>query len=372
VIPLHLAATERFVPTLTHPTDNPMTRSNLTGTAPALSTPVARRPLQRRMALAVATRVVAALATVLAPAFAQAAEAWPTKPITLVVPFPAGGATDVMGRLFAKALGEKLGQTVVVDNRAGAGTVIGAAYVAKAPADGYTLLISSGTTFTVNPAINPRLPYDAVKSFDPVALLGRTPLILLAHPDVKANSPKTFAALVQAVPGKFAWASYGQGTTSQFTGELLQRATSTQMLHVPYKGSAPAMTDLMAGQVQFSVDTVTAAIPQLKAGKVKAIGVTTAKRTALLPDVPTFQEQGYTLNADTWLAIVAPHGMPAEVRAKLEKTLGELAAQPDIREKMLANGMEPGFQPGAQLGKLIEAELPVMRATAARANIRAE
>ncbi|MEK8051377.1 tripartite tricarboxylate transporter substrate binding protein [Ideonella sp. DXS22W] len=342
-----------------------MTHRPCAPSSPSIAAP-ARRRLLRGLALTAATVGGAAALPALA------ADAWPSKPIQIVVPFPAGGATDVMGRLFAKALGEKLGQTVVVENRGGAGTVIGAAYAAKAPADGYTLLISSGTTFTVNPAINPKLPYDPVKSFEPIGLVGRTPLILLAHPDVKASSPKTFAALVKPAPGKFTWASFGQGTTSQFTGELLQRATETQMLHVPYKGSAPAMTDLMAGQVQFSVDTVTAAIPQLKAGKVKAIGVTTAKRSALLPDVPSFQEQGYALNADTWLAFVAPRGLPPAVRAKLEKTLQELVATPDIREKMLANGMEPGFLNGAQLGQLIENELPIMRATAARANIKAE
>jgi len=293
----------------------------------------------RRRGLARAAAVTALLAC----GAAQAADAWPSRPIQMVVPFPAGGATDVMGRLFAKA-----------------------------PADGYTILINSGTTFTVKPAINPRLPDDPLKSFEPIGLVCRTPLILLAHPDVKASSPKTFAALVKAAPDKFGWASFGQGTTSQFTGALLQRATDTRMLHVPCKGSAPAMTDLMAGQVQFSVDTVTAAIPQLKAGKVKAIGVSTAKRSALLPDVPSFQAQGYALNADTRLAFMAPRGLPPAVRDKLEKTLAELVATPEIREKMLANGMEPGFLDGAQLGRLIEAELPVMRATAARANIKAD
>lgn len=305
-------------------------------------------------------------------AWAQAAPAWPTKPLTLVVPFPAGGATDVMGRLFAKALGERLGQNVVVDNRAGAGTVIGAAHVAKAPADGHTLLITSGTTFTVNPAINPRLPYDPLKSFDAVALVGRTPLVLLANPEVKADTPQAFVALVKAAPGKYSWASFGNGTTSQFTGEMLQRAAGIQMLHVPYKGSAPAMTDLMAGQVQFSVDTVTAAIPQVKAGKVKAIAVTTAKRSALLPGVPSFQEAGYPMNADTWLGFFMPAGTPASARAAMEKALADLVAVPEIREKMLANGMEPGFVNGAQLRQLIETELPLMRATAARANIRIE
>lgn len=326
-------------------------------------------PAARRRVLTLAASLGCGLALAHA---AQAGDTWPARPLQLVVPYPAGGATDVMGRLFAKALGEKLGQTVVVENRAGAGTVIGATYVAKAPADGYTLLVSSGTTFTVNPAIHPRLPYDPVRSFEPLGLVGRTSLILLAHPDVKANSPQSFVALVRPAPGRFSWASFGNGTTSHFTGELLQRATETRMLHVPYKGSAPAMADLMAGQVQFSVDTVAAAIPQLKGGKVKAVGVTTARRSALLPEVPSFQEQGYALDADTWLAFVAPRGLPPAVRARLEKALAELVATPEIREKMMANGVEPGFLNGARLGELIEAELPRMRATAARASIRAE
>lgn len=343
----------------------------LTACAPCL--PTVARPARRTLCHALAVGALAATAWgTPGAAWSQATPAWPTKPLTLVVPFPAGGATDVMGRLFAKALGERLGQTVVVDNRAGAGTVIGAAYVAKAPADGHTLLISSGTTFTVNPAINPKLPYDPLKSFDPVGLVGRTPLVLLAHPEVKADTPQAFVALVKAAPGKYSWASFGNGTTSQFTGEMLQRAAGLQMLHVPYKGSAPAMTDLMAGQVQFSVDTVTAAIPQVKAGKVKAIAVTTAKRSALLPGVPSFQEAGVALNADTWLGFFMPAGTPAPARAALEKALASLVAQPDIRDKMLANGMEPGFVNGAQLRQLIETELPLMRATAARANIRIE
>jgi len=329
--------------------------------------PVPRPPSRRGL-----LRAAAAAAVLLAAWPAVAADAWPSRTIQLVVPFPAGGATDVIGRIFARALGDKLGQTVVVENRAGAGTAIGAGYVAKAPADGYTLLISSGTTFTVNPAINPRLPYDPLKSFQPLGVVGATPLILLAHPTVKANSPKSFAALVKAAPGKFSWASYGSGTTAHFAGELLQRATGTSMVHVPYKGSAPAMSDLMAGHVEFSVDTLTAAIPQLKAGKVKAIGVTTARRSPLLPEVPSFQEQGYALDADTWLAFVAPRGLPPAVQARLEKTLAEIVAQPEIREKMAAAGMEPGFRSSAQLEKLIETELPLMRATAARANIHAE
>jgi tripartite-type tricarboxylate transporter receptor subunit TctC len=305
-------------------------------------------------------------------ASASAEPGYPARPITLVIPFPPGGATDVVGRLVGKTLGETLGQSVVIDNRAGAGTVIGAAYATKAPADGYTLLISSGTTFTVNPAIRSKLPYDPLKSFDPIGLIARTGLILLANKDVPASNPRQYVDMVRAAPGKYAYASFGNGTTAQFAGELMLRATGTQMVHVPYKGSAPAMTDLMGGQVAFSVDTVSAAIPQLKGGKIKAIAVTTAKRSTLLPNVPTFAESGFDIDADTWLAIVAPSGLPPAIRAKLEKALADTVASPEVREKLVANGLEPAWQNGAAVTRLIEKELPLMRATALRANIQAD
>ena len=313
--------------------------------------------------------VVTAVASFAVPAFA---DTYPSRPITLVIPFPPGGSTDVAGRLVGKALGDRLGQPVVIDNRAGAGTIIGASYAAKAAPDGYTLMISSGTTFTVNPAIQPRLPYDPIRSFEPIGTVVRTGLILLANKDVPANNPKEYVALVRAAPDKYSYASYGTGTTSQFTGELMLRATGTKMVHVPYKGSAPAMTDLMGGQVPFSVDTVTAAIPQLKSGKIKAIAVTTRKRAALLPDVPTFAESGFDVDADTWLAIVAPRGLPPEVRARVEKALADVVASPELREKLIANGLEPDWQNGAATAAQIEKELPQMRAIAIRANIRPE
>ena len=312
---------------------------------------------------------VAAIAALAAPAFA---DTYPARPVTLVIPFPPGGSTDVAGRLVGKALGDKLGQPVVIDNRAGAGTIIGAAYAAKATPDGYTLLISSGTTFTVNPAIQPKLPYDPIKSFEPIGTVARTGLVLLANKDVPVNNPREYVALVRPAPDKYSYASYGTGTTSQFTGEMMLRATGTRMVHVPYKGSAPAMTDLMGGQVPFSVDTVTAAIPQLKSGKIKAIAVTTRKRAALLPNVPTFAESGFDVDADTWLAVVAPRGLPPEVRARLEKALAEVVASPELRQKLIANGLEPDWQNGAATTAQIEKELPQMRAIAIRANIRPE
>jgi tripartite-type tricarboxylate transporter receptor subunit TctC len=238
-----------------------------------------------------------------------AAQTYPAKPITLVVPFAPGGATDVIGRMLGRNLSEQLGQTVSIDNRAGGGTIVGAGSVARAAPDGYTLLISSGTTFTINPAIHPKLPYNPVKSFEPIGIVGRTGLILLANRDVPVDNLKQLVAAAKAAPGKYAYGSFGSGTTSHFAAEMLLHEAGIKMTHVPYKGSAPAMMDLIGGQIPFTVDTVSAAIPQLKAGKVKAIAVTTAKRSALLPEVPTVAESGYPgFDTDTWLAVVAPRG----------------------------------------------------------------
>ncbi len=310
----------------------------------------------------------------LAPFAALAADAgFPSRPVTLVIPFPPGGATDVNGRVIAQRLGKELGQPVVIENRGGAGTVIGASYVSKAAPDGYTLLIGSGTTFTVNPAIRPNLPYDPVKGFEPIGLAGRVGLILLANSEVPVQTVKQFVDYVKASPGKYSYASYGTGTTSQFAGETILHAAGLKMTHVPYKGSAPAMTDLMGGQVPFSVDTVSATIPQLKSGKIKAIAVTTAKRSTLLPDVPTMAESGYPeVSTDTWLALAAPKGLPPEVKARLEKALAATIADPDTRAKLSAQGLEPGYSNSAAVSELIAKELPLMRAIAARANITAD
>jgi tripartite-type tricarboxylate transporter receptor subunit TctC len=314
----------------------------------------------------------AAVATFTAPALA-AAPAYPTRPITLVIPFPPGGATDVVGRVLGQKLSQELGQPVVIDNRAGAGTIIGATYVTKAAPDGYTLLVSSGTTFTVNPAIRNNLPYDPVKGFDPIGIAGRTGLILLANSEVPVQTVKQFVDYVKASPGKYAYGSYGTGTTAQFAGETILNAAGLKMTHVPYKGSAPAMTDLMGGQIPFSVDTVSAAVAQLKSGKIKAIAVTTDKRSSLLPNVPTLAESGYPeVNMDTWLIVAAPKGLPSDVKARLEKALAVTVADPETRAKLTAQGMEPAYSNAAAASELINRELPAMRALAARANITAD
>ncbi|KQB60378.1 MULTISPECIES: tripartite tricarboxylate transporter substrate binding protein [Acidovorax] len=326
-----------------------------------------------RKQLLLSSAVICALgAAAWGPAVAQEAT-FPTKPITLVIPFPPGGATDVLGRLIGKKLGDKLGQSVVIDNRAGAGTTIGAAYVAKAAPDGYTLLMSSGTTFTVNPAVRAKLPYDPVKSFEPIGIAGRTSLILLANKDVPVSDVKQFVAMVKAGPDKYSYGSYGAGTTSQFAGEMFFHAAGLKIQHVPYKGSSPAMVDLMGGQIPFTVDTVSAALPQLKDGKIKAIAVTAGKRSALLPKVPTLAESGYPgVEMDTWLAMVAPRGLPPAVKARLELTLAQVVADPETRDKLIAVGFEPTYASAKAVSELIDKELPLMRAVAQRAAITAD
>ncbi len=330
-------------------------------------------PGARRRVFAMATAALMAAVGLAVPGLTSAQAAWPAKPITLVIPFPPGGSADVIGRLVGQRMSDELGQPVIIDNRPGAGTAIAAGLVAKAPADGYTLFLGSGSTFTANPAIRSNLPYDTLKSFDPIAIVARIPLIVLANKDVPVNNVKEFVAAIKAAPDKYSYASFGAGTTSHFTGEIVLHAVGAKLMHVPYKGSAPAMTDLIGGQVPFSVDTVTAAIPQLKAGKVKAIAVTTAKRSSQLPDVPTFAEAGYKdIDADTWIMLVAPKGTPAPVRERLEKSLAKIVAAPAAKAALQAQGAEPAFAGAAASLAQIERELPLMRAVAQRADIKAD
>ena len=301
------------------------------------------------------------------------AEGYPTKPIQLIVPFPPGGAVDIVGRTISKKLGDRLGQPIVIENKAGAGTVVGAAFVANAPADGYTLLISSGSTFTVNPALNAKLPYDPVKSYEPIGMVARVPLILLANREVPVGTLTQLIGAVQRAPDTVSYGACGNGTTGHFAAELTWSAAGIKVMHVPYRGSAPAMSDLMGGQIPFTIDTVAAALPQLKAGKIKAIAVTGATRATQLPDVPTVAESGFPgFSADSWLAVVAPRGLPAEAKAKLHKALADTLADAEVRSKLIAAGLEPSYATGDAVLTQIEDELPRMRAIAQRAQIRAD
>lgn len=298
---------------------------------------------------------------------------YPSRAITMVVPYPPGGGGDAQARLIGQKLGEKLGQPIVVDNRAGASTAIGASFVAKARPDGYTLLMSSSSTFTLNPAIRASLPYDPLKSFEPIGVVTRVGLVMLTNPAEPLRTLKDVIAASKADPNKFSYASFGTGTSAHFAAEMALQAMGISMVHVPYKGSAPAMTDLIGGQIPVSFDTVTATLPMAKAGKVRPIAITTAKRSAFLPDVPTFAELGYpAVKLDAWGALMAPRGLPPEVHAKLEKALSAVMADPEVKKGLAEQGVEAAFLPSAEASALIERELTLMRATAQRANIRPE
>jgi len=312
----------------------------------------------------------AAMAT--APAMAQA-PAWPERPLRLVVPFAAGGATDLLGRLLAVGLGEKLGQPVVVENKPGASTVVGANQVARAAPDGYTLLLAASTTLTLNPAIRQHLGYDPIKSFTPLGLVADMSLVLVANPDAQVNSLKDLVTQAKAHPDKFSYGSFGTGSSVHFGGEMLKSATGIRMVHVPFNGSAPSLTALTGGQVQVAVDTVVASLPLIKGGKIRPVAVLSPQRLPALPQVPTVAESGYPgFQMGTWFALLAPAGLPAPVQQKLEKALAEVANAPATRARMVELALTPAYGNGAAVRARVEKELPEMRAVAARADIRAE
>jgi tripartite-type tricarboxylate transporter receptor subunit TctC len=320
--------------------------------------------------LVISAFTLGALSTVTG-AMAQAA--YPSKPISLVVPYPPGGATDIIGRIMAQAMTKSLGQPVVVENKAGAGTVIGAAEVAQAQADGYTLLISSNTTFTVNPAIKAKLPYDPAKNFESVAGIGSSPLVLLANPNVPVKTVKELVAAANQPNAKFAFGSFGSGTTSHLAGEMFKYMAGVDILHVPYKGSAPAMTDLIGGQIQFTFDTNVAALPMLRAGKVKAIAVTSAQRSSTLPNVPTIAESGYPgYEMVPWIVIVAPRGLPKAVSQKLTSSIQDILKDPNSKRDLERAGLEVAFEEPQSYDKRVATELPLLRAYVHRAKITAD
>ncbi|UUZ65155.1 tripartite tricarboxylate transporter substrate binding protein [Polaromonas sp. P1-6] len=301
------------------------------------------------------------------------AQAYPDRPIRLVVPFAPGGATDILARLLATAMGEKLGQAVIVENKPGAATVVAASAVAKAPPDGYTLLLGASTTLTLNPAVRPNLAYDPVASFTPVGLVADMGLVLVANNDTPGTTLKEILAKAKAEPQKFSYGSFGTGSSVHFGGEMLKSASGVDMVHVPFNGSAPSLTALMGGQVQVAVDTVVATSPLIKAGKIKPIATLSAKRSSMLPAVPTVAESGYPgFEMSTWFALLAPARLPAPVQAKLEKTLESVMASPELRKKLDDVGLIPAYGPGQAVKDRVERELPQMRAVAARANIKAD
>jgi tripartite-type tricarboxylate transporter receptor subunit TctC len=289
------------------------------------------------------------------------------------VPYPPGGATDILARKLAGPLGQRLGQTVIVENKAGAGTAIGATAVAKSAPDGYTLLISSNTTFTVNAALKSSLPYDPQKDFESIGLIGSSPLVLLANPKLPANNVKELLALAKADAKGLNFGSFGVGTSAHLAGEMFKVMTGANMVHVAYRGSAPAMTDLIGGQIPLTFDTSVAAMPQMATGKVKALAVTTRQRSPQMPQVPSVAEAGFPdYEMVPWIGFVGRRGMSAEVSGKLSQALKDSVNDPVVKAELQKVGLDVQFEPGSVYDKRVAQELPLLRAYVHRANIPVE
>jgi tripartite-type tricarboxylate transporter receptor subunit TctC len=298
----------------------------------------------------------AALAAALA--VQAGAQAFPSKPARIVNPFAPGGATDIIARHMAAKLTEAWGQSVVVENRAGASGALGVEHVAKSAPDGYTLLIATQTTHAANPALYAKLPYDAAKDFAPLTLAGSTPLALLVHPTMDARDVKGLIAFAKANPGKLSYASGGNGTSQHLTMELLKTMTGTFMVHIPYKGAGPAMTDFLGGQVNLMFDNLPTAMPHVKSGKLRALAVSTAKRSALAPELPTMAEAGLAgFDLATWFAFFAPAATPREITEKISADMRRALAAADTKERLTGIGVDVAGGTPEELGRFHRAEL---------------
>jgi tripartite-type tricarboxylate transporter receptor subunit TctC len=306
-----------------------------------------------------AARSIFALVLAGMSALASAQQAYPNKPIRLVVPFPAGGGTDIMARVVSTKLSETLKWTIVVDNRPGAGGNIGVDLVAKAKPDGYTLVLGQTSNLAVNPTLYGSLPYDPVKDFAPITTVADAPLVLV----VASSSPyKTLADVVAAArvqPNKITLGTPGNGTVAHLTGELFQKASGIKLQHVPYKGSSQAITDLLGGSIAVFMSSIPTAQAQIKSGAMRALAVTSAQRAADLPSVPTINESGYKgFDARTWFGLLAPAGTPAPVIAKLNAEVNKVLAMPEVRKKITVEGGNVLGSSPEQFGALIKAEIP--------------
>ncbi|HEY1325741.1 MAG TPA: tripartite tricarboxylate transporter substrate binding protein [Casimicrobiaceae bacterium] len=283
--------------------------------------------------------------------------AYPDRPIHLIVPFAPGGGNDTIARLVGDGLAKELGQPVVVDNRPGAGGIVGAEAAARAPADGYTLFLGGVGSHAINPNLHANLPYDPIKDFAPISLVASAPLILVVHPSVPAHSVRELIALAKAQPGKLNYASNGNGSSSHLAAVVFASMTGVDMVHVPYKGLAPALTDLLSGQVQLMFSSVVAILPHVKAGKLRALAVSSRERLSLLPDLPTIAEAGVPgYQSSSWYGILAPAGTPPDVVAKLNAALVKVVGAPEVRSALAKEGADPAGNSAEAFGAFIAAE----------------
>ena len=310
----------------------------------------------RRAALGLLSAATLAF-TLAAPAAAQSA--FPNKPVKLLVGFPAGGPLDAHARLLADRLGQLLGQTVIVDYKAGAGGTVAADFVAKSDADGYTLLMANTGTMTINPAIYPKNPYQTLRDFAPVARTAMQPLAILVNPSVPANSIKELVALAKKSPGKLNYGSAGNGGISHLVPEMFKAATGTFIVHIPYRGSAPAFTDLLAGQVQVMAESIPQAAQYVKLGKLRALAVTSRERSNALPDTPTLIEAGLKdFDVVGFYGVLAPAATPKAVVDKLAAAFKAALETPDIKNRMLAQGADPAYLGPDDFTRYLAAEMP--------------
>ena len=289
--------------------------------------------------------------------FAQAADSYPNRPITMVVAFPAAGTTDILARLIGQKLTEKFKQTVVVENRPGAGGNIGTAYVAKSAPDGYTITMGTIGTQAINPSLYKKMPYDAAKDFVPLTRAAMVPNMLVVNINAPYNTLAEMLAYGKAHPGQLTYGSSGNGTTLHLSGELFNLMTGAQITHIPYKGSTPAVADLLGGQISMIFDNMPSVIEQFKGGRLKALAVTSAQRIAQVPNVPTIQESGVPgYEVWSWFGLLAPAGTPEAIVEKLNASIVEIIKRPDVEAKMIELGAVPMPETSAQFGAFIAAE----------------
>ena len=302
---------------------------------------------------------IAAACLLAATASAVQAQPWPSKPIRYIVPFAAGGTTDLLGRMIGAKLADALGQPVVVENRPGAAGALGVELLAKSAPDGYTFGGGTISSHAINVTLYPKLPYDPIKDFTPITMLATLPNMLVVHPSVGVNSVAELIALLKANPNKYSFGSAGNGTSQHMSGELFKTLTGVSMQHIPYKGSGPMMTDLLGGTVSMAFENMTTAYPPTKTGKLKALAVTTSKRSFVAPEVPTLAETGIPgFDISSWQAMFAPAGLPKDIHARVYSEVAKALKSPEIATRLHDLGLDPGGMPPEELASLIRQEIP--------------
>lgn len=326
--------------------------------------------MPNRVSALLAAGIAAIIGSAPLPAQAQN---YPSKPIRYVVPFPPGGTTDIISRLIAQKLTESLGQPVIVENKAGAGGVVGTDSVAKALPDGYTILMGASGPIAISPSLLKNIPYDPIKDFAPITTVAVVPTMLVVNPSVPANSVRELIALAKARPGRLSFASTGNGATPHMAGELFKLATNTDILHVPYKGSSPAVNDLIGGQTSMMFEQITAVLPHVKSGRLRALGVGGLRRSSALPDMPTISEAGVPgFDVSSFFGVLAPSGTPAAIVSKLNAEIVRILSTPEMREKLTAQGAEPETSTPEQFAARIKAEIEKWAEVIRKSGVKAD